>query len=450
MFFRLFIPCFFYYVDSGEKSTSKRKRGDCSVDAGKKEYKGKKDSGRKEYKVKKDSDEESESKLDKRVKKKGKLLTEDEVKHLDYLKKLPILQARSAPTALHTAIHGIKNVNIEKFLAEIGFNSFSKFDINKIPSRLGRYVVENFEGESCRLKLEGGKSIQVTVNKVHELLGIPIGGEPLFSLGSRPDGDDFEKVWLRQFEPTIPKKIRVNDIATKLIEAKEVDFLFKVNFLTLFTNTMGMVAGLKGEINLDVVKHVREHTDIRTIDWCDYIFHCLKVSRKPTTLQNKYTGPYTFLVVSFKLYKVLSSFHFSDIFVDILFMFISCSSESHGIHCESHGIHICLYHVTYVCSTHLLYLSYSFSFIVFCFQLLYLDSTKYKKLPFVRTRPVVKNWSSFLMSRREDMELKDEVIGKLDIYDESEEPETEGFIAGCSSGTSIREVGLVLFQCGHV
>ena len=80
--------------------------------------------------------------------------------------------------------------------------------------------------------------------------------------------------------------LRVNDIALKLIDSKEVDFLFKVNFLTLFTNTMGMVVGLKGQINLDVVRRVREDTDISRTDWCEYIFHGLKFSKEPTTLLN--------------------------------------------------------------------------------------------------------------------------------------------------------------------
>jgi hypothetical protein len=86
--------------------------------------------------------EEFEEKPNKKGKKKEKVLSEDEKQHLDYLKKNPILHARSAPTALHTAIHGIKHVDIEKFLEEIGFSSFCKFDISRIPSRLGRYVVE--------------------------------------------------------------------------------------------------------------------------------------------------------------------------------------------------------------------------------------------------------------------------------------------------------------------
>lgn len=86
----------------------------------------------------------------------------------------------------------------------------------------------------------------------------------------------------------------------------------------------------------------------------------------------------------------------------------------------------------------------SYTFLVLCFQLLYLDSTNYKKLPVVRTRPTIKQWSSFLMARRQDMELKEECIGKSDLYDESELPETEGFVAGSSSYSSFKEVRLIL------
>ncbi|PWA53398.1 ELM2 domain-containing protein [Artemisia annua] len=320
--------------------------------------------------VKEEADEENELKPKKKGKKKVKVLTEAEIQHEKYISRFPILHARTAPTALKTAINGIKNVNIEKFLADIGFSSFFKLDIGYIPSRLGRYVVENFDAETCRLKLEDGKSIEATVSKVHEMLGIPIGGESLFSLEPRPVEDDFEKVWIRQFDPKSVKEIRVNDIAMKLIESKEVDFLFKVNFLTLFTNIMGMVAGLKGQINLDVVRRVREYTDISCIDWCEYIFRCLKSSKKPSTLLNQYTGPYTFLI------------------------------------------------------------------------LLYLDSTKYEKLPVVRTRPAIKNWSSVLMGQRQELELKEEVIGTLKLHEEwteSEVAETEGFIPGGSSDTSFKE-----------
>ncbi|GJV68634.1 hypothetical protein Tco_1484143, partial [Tanacetum coccineum] len=80
----------------------------------------------------------------------------------------------------------------------------------------------------------------------------------LFYLDEREADHEFVRKWTGQFYPLELKKVRVNDIARKLIAAQEIDFLFKVDFLNLFTNTMGKADGLKGQICLDVVRRLRE------------------------------------------------------------------------------------------------------------------------------------------------------------------------------------------------
>nr|GFA43939.1 ELM2 domain-containing protein [Tanacetum cinerariifolium] len=80
-----------------------------------------------------------------------------------------------------------------------------------------------------------------------------------------------DRIEAGQFYPLELKKVCVNDIAQKFIVAQEIDFLFKVNFLTLFTNMMGKADGLKGQICLDVVRHLREDSMIFDIDWCGVI-----------------------------------------------------------------------------------------------------------------------------------------------------------------------------------
>ncbi|GJV71850.1 ulp1 protease family, C-terminal catalytic domain-containing protein [Tanacetum coccineum] len=156
-----------------------------------------------------------------------------------------------------------------------GFSAFYNVAINKIPSRLGRYAVENFNAATYRMSFD------------------------------------------------------IGDIASKLVFAHEVDFLFKVNFLTLFTNTMGRVSGLRGQICLDVVR-----------------------------------------------------------------------------------------------------------------RLLYLDSTKFDMFPVVRTRPSIRDWTSTLMRRRQDLETKEHVIGCLELHDEwteSELQEIKGFTRVSLLETSKRE-----------
>ncbi|GKF28684.1 hypothetical protein Tco_0095026 [Tanacetum coccineum] len=145
-----------------------------------------------------------------------------------------------------------------------GFSSFHNVSIDKIPSRLGRHALSKFSSTTYRLTFETG---------------------------------DYDEV--EQFYPKSLKEIRVSDIASKVISDQQVDFLFKANFLTLFTNTMGRVAGLKGQICLDVVRRLLEESVISEIDWCGYTHSFLEDSKLPKKPTVHYLGPFIFLIVSF-------------------------------------------------------------------------------------------------------------------------------------------------------
>ncbi|GJT31377.1 hypothetical protein Tco_0911652, partial [Tanacetum coccineum] len=239
---------------------------------------------------------------------------------------------------------------------DIGFSSLHNVSIDQLPSKLGWFVVSKFE--NYMLSLDTGDKIEVTRQKIHDMLGVPVGGYSLFDLDEREADHEFVKLWVGQFHPLELRDLRVNDIARKLVAAKEIDFLFKVNFLTLFTNTMGKADGLKGQICLDVVKRLREDSVISDIDWCGYIYDCLRDSKLPSGT-NHYLGPLTFLI------------------------------------------------------------------------LLYLDSTKFDRFLVVRTRPAIRNWSTYLMRQRQELELKEHVVGLLDLnsdWTETKVKEAEGFI----------------------
>ncbi|GJW18645.1 hypothetical protein Tco_0026081 [Tanacetum coccineum] len=66
-----------------------------------------------------------------------------------------------------------------------------------------------------------------------------------------------------------------------------------------------------------------------------------------------------------------------------------------------------------------------------CFLiLLYLDSTKVDRFPVICQRPAIRNWTTTAMNRRHELEIQEQVIGKLDLlgaWTESEIDQTEGF-----------------------
>nr|GEW79077.1 retrovirus-related Pol polyprotein from transposon TNT 1-94 [Tanacetum cinerariifolium] len=137
------------------------------------------------------------------------------------------------------------------------------FDEESLPKKGNKKLTKKVKKEESDedSNLKKGDKIEVTPSKIHDMLGVPFGGYSLFDMDEREIGHEFVRKWGGQFYPLELKKVRVNDIAQKLIAAQEIDFLLKVNFLTLFTNTMGNADGLKGQICLDVVRRLREDCD---------------------------------------------------------------------------------------------------------------------------------------------------------------------------------------------
>nr|GEW99307.1 hypothetical protein [Tanacetum cinerariifolium]GEX01541.1 hypothetical protein [Tanacetum cinerariifolium] len=217
-----------------------------------------------------------------------------------------------------------------------GFSSLHNVSIDQLPSKLGWFVVSMLSTQSYMLSFDTGDKFEVTRQNIHDMLGVPVGGYSLFDLEERETDNEFVKLWVGQFHPVELRDLRVNDIARKLVAAKEIDFLFKVNFLTLFTNTMGKADGLKGQICLDVVRRLREDSVISDIDWCGYIYDCLPD-----------------------------------------------------------------------------------------------NSTKFDRFLVVRTRPTIRNWSTYLMKQTHELELKYHVLGLLDLHVEwtkAEVQDAERFI----------------------
>nr|GEW81538.1 cytochrome P450 [Tanacetum cinerariifolium] len=115
-------------------------------------------------------------------------------------------------------------------------------------------------------KGKGPRVVHVTAEKVHEILGLPIGGISLYDLPKRREDDEFVQLWLSQFASKKKKRIFATDIAKKLVRSTRVDFMFKVNFLMFFANVMGKADTMRAFVNLSVVWRIREDTNIAGVD----------------------------------------------------------------------------------------------------------------------------------------------------------------------------------------
>ncbi|GJT11969.1 hypothetical protein Tco_0859011, partial [Tanacetum coccineum] len=131
------------------------------------------------------------------------------------------------------------------------YDSSSEEENVSKPKKLSKKKKQVFESSSSsedKKPLKNKKKHAKQGKDAHFLLyfqGIPVGGTSIFDLLEIPLDDLFVKLWFKQFHPKPLKDIHASDIAEKLVLAKRVDFMFKVNFLMLFANVMGTADTMK-------------------------------------------------------------------------------------------------------------------------------------------------------------------------------------------------------------
>ncbi|PWA54937.1 hypothetical protein CTI12_AA431760 [Artemisia annua] len=182
----------------------------------------------------------------------------------------------------------------KKCLKDIGFERFINFPITELPGALLYYVVDKFHLTSMELRLEKG-SIKITKQRIHDMIGVPMGKMKLEDLEQRDPDDPFIAEWEIQYSNVA--KITPAAISTEITSTFDADFIFTINFLTLFASTMGTVDN-GAKVFPTVLKHVKENDVISDIDWCGYILECLRTSRHNWEKVKKgdfYYGPATFL-----------------------------------------------------------------------------------------------------------------------------------------------------------
>lgn len=214
------------------------------------------------------------------------------------------LRTRASPKVIY---HLMKNLTSRqrKDLIEIGFGSLNNIAIEEVPVKIGHYVVDRFIPSEMKIKLRD-YDIDITPELIHKVLDVPLGGIDLNDL-EKIRGSDLSQRWYSQFDsiryPT-PHKV------AEVIEKTEIDgILFNLNILVLFSNFFGL-GGKGGQCKpQEILNYIREDTEIQKIDWCKYVFDCLKVSKEKwvrDVSENKsshYSGPLTALIVSFHFNK---------------------------------------------------------------------------------------------------------------------------------------------------
>ncbi|GKE51277.1 hypothetical protein Tco_1486433 [Tanacetum coccineum] len=138
-------------------------------------------------------------------------------------------------------------------------------------------------------------SIEINLELIADVIGIINKGIDIMDVDIDKD-EEMLKNWEEQFGT---KKVTPNDMKHGIRNSRVADMNFKLNFIILFTSLMGGVK-TKGFYDLSVLDHINMSMDISNINWCSYIWRCLKKCKegwKRTETNSFFLGPITLLAM---------------------------------------------------------------------------------------------------------------------------------------------------------
>ena len=196
-----------------------------------------------------------------------------------------------------------------KDLIDMGFGSLHKMAVEDLTGRIGHFVVENFVPEKDMIKCKN-YNIPISTDLIHEMVGVPVGGLDIRNLDKiKKTKDSLSERWYKNFSRRTPT---ASEVAQYIKESKVEGIMFKLSILVLFSNVMGL-AGAGGKCRpKQILDYITEETQIEKVDWCKYVFDCMKDSKEnwgKDNTEGHYTGPLLALIVSVNFETLLFFYH---------------------------------------------------------------------------------------------------------------------------------------------
>nr|GEV88682.1 peptidase C48, SUMO/sentrin/Ubl1 [Tanacetum cinerariifolium] len=145
----------------------------------------------------------------------------------------------------------------KRVVREKRFENLIDFPTVKIPTKLAFYVVDILNTRKMTLECLM-RDIVITPKTVKEVLGLSMGRRKLERKGQREYNDPFLEEWKDQFKNI--NKLTIQALADLIIDTKNTDYIFRMNILTLISNTLGSCEN-NSSLKFTVLRNVFEGDD---------------------------------------------------------------------------------------------------------------------------------------------------------------------------------------------
>ncbi|KAH6818496.1 hypothetical protein C2S51_002099 [Perilla frutescens var. frutescens] len=208
----------------------------------------------------------------------------------------PKLRSRACPILLFQAIEKFSSGQRETVI-DMGFRHILHMKVNKVPTQLAYWVLDNFDANSSELRLANGRSILVDADDAHLVFRFPKGGRKI-QRRKKSDVLDSERKFYNQFGDIKRDRIKLKLVYDKMMDDVGGGEVFRMDFLVLLTACL-IESNINGYAAAPMLRYMDGESlkSIHELDWCEYVVASLIHHKRmwEANKANSFGGPILFL-----------------------------------------------------------------------------------------------------------------------------------------------------------
>ena len=211
----------------------------------------------------------------------------------------PAIKTRSSPRDIVKILKGLTD-NQKQDVKEMGFESLldDNFNINTTPTKLGYWVVQQFDPKTCTINMGDGRAILITAKMIKEMLGIPMGETAVTQVRFATTEYPLIVRWRHTYDYP-DDRFYLTTVVEKLLTEHHTGLEFKLNFLVAVISILGACTK-NGLVNQKFIQCIENEEDIKNMDWCTYLLEIMKKAKSEYTKTTGFGGPLLLMVVRTK------------------------------------------------------------------------------------------------------------------------------------------------------
>ncbi|KAK9080788.1 hypothetical protein SSX86_000546 [Deinandra increscens subsp. villosa] len=208
------------------------------------------------------------------------------------LHSMPGLKTRSSPAQFARLISILKPKQRDS-VYNMGFGQLLTFKCDGIPSKIGYFVVDNFDPQEMEIKA-ATSSVKVDSVSINKLLGIPMGSKSFLKSKRSKRRDPAVNEWRKRYPN---KDVSPKELVDQVMSSPDEDsFNFRMDFLMCFICVM-VDCSSQGRVKQKIAKKVYSDIDWSDINFCEYILQVLKDCKNGWKPSSNFNGPLTILTL---------------------------------------------------------------------------------------------------------------------------------------------------------